>query len=752
MRQSVLGHPIQGASDPIDELATQFVVAAREQAAAFVEVRRLESELDELNVKSERLAGAADGAKSDLDAARAEVESCGALKASPMAFKSLPATGWGLIVCLWLPLGFLPAEPNAIRNYVVLVGIATMGVTWLLSRSNKNKLLEAAKKELRRAEQSHNGAAGELAASRKNRDALAKRIESQRPTKPAVSGIGRIYLPYERVEMAGKSVIVDRSGLSGSAEIRMPDLATNPDTLKSVRATIEGAKGMPVLLRPAEEGQSELESLQGEESELKAAVEDFTDMVCAVPVHSVELPLVNKSSSTAQAFGADEAKTEATISPGVIIRDANASQTDAAVDRVNEVAERMRAVGSDVDKALTSCFGELQQTLDRYSELRSDALHSLHTHLVGAMERSSMLSVYYFCPKCNRVPEYLYWVLGVRLEDAHLSNQAELLTRMMDVPEIEQRLQREQGIVHQLAQAHRSLAELHAELDALESRMAASSTAVGADVDLASVQSSKARQKAFASQYDEMLREYRAVIRLAVTGSKRDAFDFSHEARLYLDPVHRNWTCEACQTTYDDPEVSNMGRILKAKADLMMPMWNALWTEKEDFRKSEIFRTNEAIQRMTEKESEKLIDVSNQYKADMRPVRENLVRYSGEAESKQEQLYDTLTSLQDIGLLDVEKAKSVREQMQGLLGDKIATYKRSAESKELLLNLEPQAQVQRRPTSRDPIDFFLSPSALFRQVTADYRVSSVYRQERAIADQAASALESSAEGGSDVGK
>ena len=51
--------------------------------------------------------------------------------------------------------------------------------------------------------------------------------------------------------------------------------------------------------------------------------------------------------------------------------------------------------------------------------------------------------------------------------------------------------------------------------------------------------------------------------------------------------------------------------MVKAYSDLMIPLWEHLWTEKADFRKSELFRTNEEMRRMTEKESEKLIDIAN---------------------------------------------------------------------------------------------------------------------------------------------
>jgi hypothetical protein len=72
---------------------------------------------------------------------------------------------------------------------------------------------------------------------------------------------------------------------------------------------------------------------------------------------------------------------------------------------------------------------------------------------------------------------------------------------------------------------------------------------------------------------------------------------------------------------YNTATMLRYGQVLKVTSDLMVPLWEHLWTEKADFRKSELFRTNESLIRMSEKESEKLIEVGNQFKADMNRYR-----------------------------------------------------------------------------------------------------------------------------------
>jgi hypothetical protein len=151
-------------------------------------------------------------------------------------------------------------------------------------------------------------------------------------------------------------------------------------------------------------------------------------------------------------------------------------------------------------------------------------------------------------------------------------------------------------------------------------------------------------------------------------------------------------------------------------------MWNHLWTEKDDLRKQEIFRTNESLQRMSEKESEKLVNIGDQYRSDMRPVRENLIRSSADAENKQAQLFDTIEGLADIGLLSAADGDKARREIQDKLGGDLADSKRRAEAKELLLTQEPQAQVRRRAGAIDPVSMFMTPESLFRQVPRGARL------------------------------
>ena len=125
-------------------------------------------------------------------------------------------------------------------------------------------------------------------------------------------------------------------------------------------------------------------------------------------------------------------------------------------------------------------------------------------------------------------------------------------------------------------------------------------------------------------QYQEALIRFRRALSVVMTGSANPILNFSKEAEMYYEPDVEEWRSDAVPYVYDTPSMMRYGQVLKVTSDLLVPLWEHLWTEKADFRKSELFRTNESLIRMIEKESEKLLEVGNQFKADMRTVRENI--------------------------------------------------------------------------------------------------------------------------------
>jgi hypothetical protein len=197
-----------------------------------------------------------------------------------------------------------------------------------------------------------------------------------------------------------------------------------------------------------------------------------------------------------------------------------------------------------------------------------------------------------------------------------------------------------------------------------------------------------------------------------MTGSPNPILNFSQQSELFFDPEVDEWRSGTVPYVYSTSEVLRYGQVLKVTSDLMIPLWEHLWTEKSDFRKSELFRTNESLIRMTEKESEKLIEIANQYRSDMRSVRENINLLESDLKSKYDEIISFRDGMQALGLLsERQKQFLTEEKMKSLtLGDH--SILAEGEQHETYLGMEPRVQAERRGSAEDPIDLIRSPDIL----------------------------------------
>ena len=647
----VLGQAVNGAGLG-DELALIFAEKARETAQTFVDKRNTETALEETQQAIAKFKAGVGESEKNMAALNSSLSDAEAIDAMPGLVKALyagaaiglviagavePAIGGGILVLCGAIGGILHSKAKTARDAAV-------------SEADGN--LDAAKSALKEHKTGLEGAKADEAA-------LQEKLENLKPKK-SVDVVGRVHYPIRTVDLAGYSLVLDRMGAHKAVELKIPDLATNPDVVKSVQETVVRTKELPTLLRPSADTGNEVDSLHGRELDLKGAVDDFTDMVHSIPIYNRGLPLVPGESKLSALVADPELVQGVDHIDGPVLTSPNVGEMDKAIGELSDVAERLREVGGHADAVLRDSYSELNTNLVAYKEHRSHALNRIHSKFLDAMERASLLSVNTYCPKCNRVPQWLYRKLGVSLEEAHTVDQRELLTRMNEDDEVAKRLMNDETLVREMNSVFRNLMILCDQVPQ-DGAMAEDDGEIG--VDLAEHQAGLARMRAMQNQVGVVLEEYRAIIRKIMTGTSRPLLELSREARLYLDPVQGTWSCGACEKAFDDEEEIVLGRLLKVKDNLMLPIWNHLWTEKDDFRKSELFRTNEGLQRMGEKETEKLLAVAESYKSDMRPVRENLIRYSTEAETKHRQLTDTIQGLQDMGYMTKEKAKQVHGRM-----------------------------------------------------------------------------------------
>jgi hypothetical protein len=700
----VLGKPIKGVQDGNSEVALLFAEAVAGEARKYVDRRSMDAERVAAEHAGAQAAAAAAGMQSMVQQAHEEVSE---LSRRP------PPSAVALSCALLAFLGSAVAAVAVSPLFVVLVVGAMVATGVLYSR------LEAEKGRRRTAivdAQQRQGDCGarmaQAQATAQERAAyvaeLGRRREAHRPER-VLRAVGRVYVPLTIAKVAGYPIVVDRSGVLPKVSLRLPDLATRPEVLERIRRTVADAQQRPVLLRGDSEAPSEMDEVLGEERALHRAVTDFTEMVEAIPTVEASLPLLPNDSALVRYLVTEEFDPAAT--PGQTVRLDPGDAIAAAARRVTDVASRMRTLGSQADRTMRDLYQGLSVVLKDFGELRADALDHLHQGLQQILQRSDLAYVTYYCPRCNRVPAYLFHRVGVDVDQAHELSPEALLSALQNDDEARERITRDETLATEIGSAWGAARELDESIRKWEETQRTNANRVGPSIT--ELQAFESRMRALRAQRAQALEQFRSTLTRALTGNPRPLLELSRQARLHRDPDKESWTCAACAMVFDDPVVARMGRMLKVKDELLMPMWNHLWTEKDDLRKTELFRTNEQIQRLMEKEATALRDVAEQYRADMRSVRENLIVATSEAAIKKDQLETTVESLTALGAISKDEASAWVGRLMSLTGGDLTDLRKRAEAKETLLNQEPQAQLNRRIPAIDPVQVFMTPGALF---------------------------------------
>ena len=125
---------------------------------------------------------------------------------------------------------------------------------------------------------------------------------------------------------------------------------------------------------------------------------------------------------------------------------------------------------------------------------------------------------------------------------------------------------------------------------------------------------------------------------------------------------------------------------------------------------------------MSEKEAEKLIDTANQFRADMRTVRENTNIFRSELTAKLQEVRDFRASLDAIGLLSEHLKTTLSDERIAALdveGGDVA----SIDGFENILTYKPQTQAEARGTMHDPIDYVREPGIVIRPLPTTKRLA-----------------------------
>jgi hypothetical protein len=688
MLENILIRPINNISDPNEESVLAILAHLTPVLEDWRAGEDFRMELEELNAAKPKLEAEIATLVGQIKQINEE------LQALFKNFKTfpLPLAIFGILIAIG---GFassnLAGYPAG--NIIGLLGLVCIasGVAKLLM--TKKKLSE----NLLELNQSLNLKSEQLTQIKANIEGLKKELLSRVDTFPEVTQI-RGAFPVSSKNILGKQMLLDESGLFPSTALETIDLSAIQSDLDSISSQIEAIKKVPVLLSTAtdDQGQDAINSLYGEENVLQNLVNEFTHALGQVKDIELNLPLIPKDSLLARIFkdgkvtqGAYGIDALVLIKPSVV----NVKEIDDFVHQVNATKE----FGVKVLAELKETFDSLQSICESYSFARSTSINNVHEKLFEVLNKASWCSKRFYCPRTIQAPKYVEDILNIHPSDAHRLDFDALVANLNSDPIISARIKERPEFTDELYVHYQAIFDLKGDIDF--------------DVDGNLIDLGE-RPSHITDQFQEALQRFRRALSVIMTGSPNPILTFSKEAEMYYDPEVDEWRSDAIPYVYNTASMLRYGQVLKVTSDLMVPLWEHLWTEKADFRKAELFRTNETLIRMTEKESEKLIEVGNQFKADMRTVRENVYLLESELASKYAELIAFRDGMDSLGLLSERQKLFLTDDKLKQISVGERSVLEEGQEYETLLGLEPKVQAERRGTVGDPIDFVRSPDIL----------------------------------------
>ncbi|MBK9351503.1 MAG: hypothetical protein IPN05_15540 [Sulfuritalea sp.] len=577
-------------------------------------------------------------------------------------------------------------------NFVIELIVVTIGIFLGFSSAKKerNRLQEGmVKVEVAIAEitTTIEQAAGKKAAAQKEVDRRAIGF-------PEIK-MGNVRFGMKMAQIAGRNVLLDASGNHVDTVLKAVDVSALQEGLSHISDHVQALLKVPPLLSPSLQATTHdpVHELFGEESDLQELVGEFTVSLGKLRDINLSLPLVSPKSILVTRLIAGEVN-QADEAPAIAMIKGNISNADiqSFVEEVNQTKENGGKVFADVNEV----FKNLENACALYSNARATSVNRIHQSLTEVLNRADWCNRKFYCPRTILSPRYIQDLLSVDPGKAYLLSLDDLLERLHSDGEVAKRLAIKPELERQLSEAYYTVQDFMG--------------GVSFDRD-GNRLGETTRPKHMEDQFRESVKRFANVLQQVMTGSSYPILNFSAEAQMYFDPDTDEWCSDVVPFRYSTPNILKYGGVVKAYSDLMIPHREHLWTAKADYRKTELFRTNESMIRMSEKESEKLIEVANQFRSDMRTVRENVHLVEADLKSKYAEIVSFRDGMDKLGLLsDRTKAGITDEKLKDMvMGESMLS---TSERYEVSLNVMPQSQAETRGTVHDPIDLVKEPNAL----------------------------------------
>jgi hypothetical protein len=627
-----------------------------------------------------------------VDTLKASVQT---LEAEAKRQKNLSNIIFGAAVVLAAVLWYLAGTTVAAVALVVGLG----GGVW--QRKNAAKAAE----QLSAAQAELLGAESELANLHSERREIEERLASIDEELDARSdgfpkvALARVGFPLTVQEVAGTNVLMDRSGSHPSVSLQAVDFSEISDDVREIGTKVQAMSTIPPLLSPGDKPiEDPMTQLYGEESELQDLVTEFTVTLGKLDEVAMGLPLVPASSALVERLRDGQL---APASPATSLQ-IDVGDSPDAVERFLKAVESGDISGVNVPRMVEEVYTALNNTCNRFAQARVSSMNTIHAGLTQVLSRANWVGQKFLCPRSIQAPKYVQDILGVQIKEAHNMGLHDLMDRLQGDEVIRKRIAKKPDLLDQLENCY------HAIRDYAPTTMSDE----GVEVQAAS------RPRHMDQQHDEAIKQFRLTLTQVITGASRPTLNLTPEAQLFYDPDSGEWTSDLTPYVYLTPDVIKYGAMTKVMHGLMLPLWEHLWTEKADFRKSELFRTNESMIQMSEKEAEKLIEIGNQFRGDMRSNRQNLYLIESELNSKYEEIVAFRDGMQRLNLV----SERVMQQLTDEKLKKLVVNQSPLEMGsryETNLSLMPRMQTEMRGTVPDPIDMLREPHLLLEPPQQD---------------------------------
>lgn len=648
-----------------------------------VEIEKLEKQIQEISATS-------------LDKALTFSEAFKKSKSSFLAGGAIASIGIGAV------LG-ANTEANSAAPLFYILGAGT-GIAALIKT---NGTVKKSQESFNKSNQTIKDLNEQLTKSRRLYSEQSKALRTNKIDLPQVT-FGNALLPLTTVKTLQKSFIINTGNLIKPAQLQsvvLRDLSKESDAILKLTQKMDS---IPVLLKPNDESISESRStnsaLHGEERSLKEAMSGYVQTLGSIGEETLNLPAVRPDSDLGKILDSVIAKNElvgkTSDETDIALKlESNNSNFDKELSEFEQLNKDTEVASQTAIPQLEQINNELKELCNRYRNARTTSTNDLHLNYQKVLSRANWSSKNFYCPRTILSKDYLQALIQLDLEEAHNANADDLIAALQSDDYINNRLGNKPQLLDDLLQSHTAIQELIVSYDLNPDKTG--TVRVGAAAEY------------IVDQLKQELNLFRHRLIEALTGSPNGFLGISESARLYFNPERDLWSSPVLPYTYTTSEVEQYGQILRTDVELLIPLWEHLWTEKADFRKSELFRTNESIQRMSEKEGEKIKQLGYQFQNDLREVRSNMLLAKADFDSKLQELSEYEESIEELGLLDAQQQKRLEGATMELQDASDISKSGGAEGYELIVMQEPTNQLLRRQSGvHDPIDVIKSPDLI----------------------------------------